>query len=131
MHSSFLGICGTQEFSNPLAWLSRIKLAEYSVDGDGHVVRRDLSSVVLDHHGGYTSDGVMQGGSFSTVMPGEYDQHDGLILDPQNSGIIGDERLPVSRLVGNPHIVQISREAVVDLLHLHGVQQSLAGILRD
>lgn len=86
----------------------------------------ELASVMLDDDRGDAGDSVMQGCGFSTMMPGEHHQHDGLLPDPQDAGIISDERLPVTGLVCHTNVAQVSREAIIHLLHFHRVKQLVA-----
>ena len=89
-------------------------------------VGRELASVVLDHERGYAGDSVMEGCRLSSMMAREHHQHDGLFVDPQYSSIIGDNGLPIAGFMYYANVAQISREAIVYLLHFHRVQQLFA-----
>src|SRR5215472_1008139 len=73
----------------------------------------------------------MQGTRRSAMPSGKDDKHDRLIVDPQDSGIVSDEGLSVASLVRNPNILEIPREAVVDLLLLHDAEYQVACFFRN
>src|SRR6266436_4084412 len=64
------------------------------------------------------------------MVPRENDQHNGLILNEEDTRVIGDERLTVPSFVCYGHVAEVFGEAIVDLLPLQGREHEFAGALR-
>src|SRR5581483_5671937 len=93
-------------------------------------IRGQTSAIVFDHQRSDTRNAIVQRRGFTAMMSGKDDQNDGLIFHPDHSGVIRDKRLAITSFVRDPHVLQISREAIVDLLLLHYAEQQVAGALR-
>jgi len=72
---------------------------------------------------------IVQRGCCASMMTCEHDQDDRLVIHPQYSGVIGNERLSVAGFVRDSYIFQIARESIVNLLLLHDAQNEIAGTL--
>ena len=73
-----------------------------------------MTAVVLDYQCGNTRNRLVQRGSFAPVVSGKDNQNDRVTIHPKNSGIIRDEWLAVSRLVGDADTPQVPWKPVVD-----------------
>ena len=65
------------------------------------------------------------------MVAGEHYQHDWLIVDPKNTGIVRDEGLTVPGFMGHANSRKIVREAIINLLFLHDREKLLTGLRGD
>ena len=65
------------------------------------------------------------------MVSGKDHENDRLAVYPDHSGVIGDEGLAVSGLVGDADIPQILWKPVIDLLLFHDAQDQIAGFFGD
>ena len=85
---------------------------------------------MLPHQRRHARHSIVERLGVAAMVASQDHQHYRLVLDKNNSRVIGDERLAVAGLVSDGHVPQVFRKTIIDLLLLQGSQHPLAGASR-